>query len=352
MSTIQLKRGLAANLPAIGQPGEPFYDTENHKLYVAGADGVVRPLTVDAADLDGMGYDAVHYVSKTAGTAAGTGTYTNPYNSIAAAVAAMGEPTDLGDFERHHLIYVVDSEQYSADLVIGHRKVTISGAGFTIDGNVTVNADVAKAFGSAAPEAYVAVTTSVPNADARDARSRATAGVGIVGDVAVTAKGDHQFALSFSGVNVGAAVIGLTHKGQVSAKYSRFNTVSGGRLTVVRAEGVDVVGAVNADRIETMTASEIGGSVTVTNGAGVLRGVEFAAGATGKIGGATLTADASTIRSLNATQIDRTGVEIVPLETGEGVGYDPATSGLTAKSVQTAIDELYVDTRTIDGGTF
>lgn len=43
-NSIQLKRGLSKNLPATGIEGEPLYTLDTNRLFIAGADGVLREI--------------------------------------------------------------------------------------------------------------------------------------------------------------------------------------------------------------------------------------------------------------------------------------------------------------------
>lgn len=67
-TTIQIKRGLAVNLPGTGAAGEPIFTTDDQRLHF-GTGASVVPLTVAAADVVGLINGGTEPVNAQTGTA-------------------------------------------------------------------------------------------------------------------------------------------------------------------------------------------------------------------------------------------------------------------------------------------
>lgn len=369
MATIQFKRGVQANVPATGNPGEPFFAEDTGKLYVAGADGQVRPLSFDAANLDGMGFDAILYVSAQVGNAAGSGSYTNPFNTISAAISATGSPQDAADFKKHYLIYVIDDAAYAESLTIPHRRVSITGAGFTLTGTITMEIDAAKAFSTPEAEAHAMLNflSSVAGADARDEHQGKVQGFTITGDIkAVLATGgtQGQHDITTTGVIVDGEISSSgageghfsTSKSRLKGSATTLKSIVGATLDVERAEQTDIDQTVDVRDMSALFELTFGGDVAIGGsftGTKGLRSVEFTTGSNVSIPNATsVKMDAETIGTYVEATVSAPSLTVTLASPGLGVGYDNATSGLSANDVQAAIDELYAEMQTIDGGTF
>lgn len=125
-STIQIKRGLAANLPASAAAGELVYTTDDQKLHVGTGGGIVN-LKIAAADVIGLGSQVESINAQTGTTYALQATDAQKLvtlaNAASVAVSIANALLASGQW--------VDFENK------GPGVVTITPTGATVDGNAT-----------------------------------------------------------------------------------------------------------------------------------------------------------------------------------------------------------------------